>query len=271
MLDAPGPSMILIVAAHPDDEAVGAASLLFGATEVRVVHATDGAPRDLADARANGFETREAYAAARDAESRDALASVGVRAGHRYRLGIVDQEASLRLAEIARALRGLFERLEPALIVTHAYEGGHPDHDAVAFGVHAAVALLRDPVRFPAVSEMASYHRGQDGRFESGVFLGARGSGEIVRRLDAGEQARKRELLARYRTQRNTLRPFRRDEERFRPAPHYDFTQAPHPGALWYESFPWGMTGDRFRDLVRYALLELGLRLAPVPVGGAGP
>jgi LmbE family N-acetylglucosaminyl deacetylase len=262
--------MILIVAAHPDDEAVGAATLLFGNREVRVVHVTDGAPRDLADARVNGFETRDAYAAARDAEARAALASVGIREGHRYRLGIVDQEASLRLAEVARALRALFERLEPALIVTHAYEGGHPDHDAVAFGVHAAVALLRAPAGIPAVSEMTSYHRGQDGRFTSGAFLNGRGVGEIVRRLDAGEQARKRDLLARYATQRRTLRMFRLDEERFRPAPHYDFTQAPHPGSLWYESFPWGMTGERFRDLVRYALLELGLRLAPVPVGGIG-
>ena len=39
---------------------------------------------------------------------------------------------------LARVLRPLLAGTR--VVVTHAYEGGHPDHDAVAFAVHAAVA-----------------------------------------------------------------------------------------------------------------------------------
>ena len=37
---------LAIVAAHPDDETVGAAGLLLSAGRAAVVHLTDGAPRD---------------------------------------------------------------------------------------------------------------------------------------------------------------------------------------------------------------------------------
>lgn len=260
--------MILIVAAHPDDEAVGAASILFDAAEVAVVHVTDGAPRHGTDARARGFESREGYAAARAVEARAALAFAGVPERLRLALGIVDQEASLRLAGLTRSLMEVIARLEPERIVTHAYEGGHPDHDATAFAVHAAVALRRAAGATPvAIWEMAPYHRGPGGSLESGVFLGGASRNDVVRRLDSLERSRKRTLLARYRTQRASLRRIGVEEERFRRAPHYDFTQPPHPGRLWFESFPWEMTAARFGDLVRYALLELGLRQAPEPAG----
>lgn len=261
--------MILIVAAHPADESIAASSLLFRRSCPWVVHVTDGAPRDLAEARAHGFESREEYAAARDAEARVALALAGVTASRRVELGIVDQEAPLRLAALANALCNLFDRLRPEVVVTHAYEGGHPDHDASSFATHAATALLRAQGKKPPdVVEMASYHRGRDGTLEAGVFLGDGGTGLIVNRLDAAERAQKQRVLARYRTQRARLRRPRLDEERFRAAPRYDFTRPPHEGTLWYEGFPWGMSGERFRDLVRYALLELGLRLATEPARG---
>src|SRR6185437_9724842 len=51
-------------------------------------------------------------------------------------------------------------------VFTHAYEGGHPDHDAVAFAVHAACRLSDIP---PAIVEMPYYHR-QDGRLITGEF-----------------------------------------------------------------------------------------------------
>lgn len=261
--------MILIVAAHPDDEVIGAASLLLRRANVRVAHLTDGAPRDLRDARANSFSTRESYAAARDAEARAALAVAGISPDRRDTLGIVDQEAPLRLAEIARSLRGLLEIHRPRLLVTHAYEGRHPDHDAAAFASHAAVALLlARGLRAPAMVEMTSCHGGLPGGLTWGVFLGGPVPSDHVHRLDAAERASKRAMLDRHATQRAALRALRIDEERFRPAPAYDFTSPPHAGPLGYESFPWGMTGERFRDLVRYALLELGLEL--VPAGAAG-
>ncbi|HYJ32746.1 MAG TPA: PIG-L family deacetylase [Candidatus Binatia bacterium] len=263
--------MILVVGAHPGDESVGASSVLLS-SEASVLHVTDGAPRDPAEALARGFESRESYAAARDAEARAALALAGIPPSRRFALRVVEREAPLRLAALTRALAETIERVRPDVLITHAYEGGHPDHDAAAFAAHAAIALLRAAGSpHPALSEMTSYHRGPGGGFESGVFLGGARPEDVVRRLDAGGRARKLQLLARYRTQWGTLRKFRAEEERFRPAPSYDFTRPPHAGRLWYESFPWGMSAPRFGDLVRYALLELGLRQAAEPVlGGAG-
>ena len=45
-----------------------------------------------------------------------------------------------------------------AVVLTHAYEGGHPDHDAVAFAVHRAARRTS-----AAVVEMPFYHAGPDG------------------------------------------------------------------------------------------------------------
>jgi hypothetical protein len=61
-------------------------------------------------------------------------------------------------------------------------------------------------------------------------------------------------MLGCFRTQSETLAPFGVDAERFRLAPAYDFAQPPHPGALFYEQFDWGMTGDRFRAIAREVL-----------------
>jgi hypothetical protein len=63
-------------------------------------------------------------------------------------------------------------------------------------------------------------------------------------------------------TQRQVLTSFPIGTERFRLAPHYDFTAPPHDGRLFYENFPWGMTGERFRRLVGDALLACGLEPA---------
>ena len=52
----------MIVAAHPDDETLGIGSLLCLLDEALLVHVTDGAPRDGADARVHGFATCAEYA-----------------------------------------------------------------------------------------------------------------------------------------------------------------------------------------------------------------
>ena len=58
---------LLLVAAHPDDETLLAASQFSACRTLRIVHTTDGATSRRA-ARANGFSSRAAYADARRSE-----------------------------------------------------------------------------------------------------------------------------------------------------------------------------------------------------------
>src|SRR5690242_7329714 len=45
---------VLVVVAHPDDEAIGAGALLCGIPEATIVHVTDGAPADPGYAQRKG-------------------------------------------------------------------------------------------------------------------------------------------------------------------------------------------------------------------------
>lgn len=248
-----------VIAAHPDDESVGASSRLPRLAEGRLLYVTDGAPRTMHDARVHGFSSREQYAAARRAELYSALRLAGIGAEQVEFLGAVDQEASLSLGALTRAIAVFLEQLRPEIVVTHPYEGGHPDHDATAFAVHSACRpLLERGTAAPLIVEMTSYHDG-NGRLRAGCFLPGAGDCGIMIQLSAGERALQQRLFDCYCTQRKMLAQFPRDAECFRVAPQYDFTRPPHPGTLFYERFDWGMTGPRWRELAAAALLELGI------------
>jgi LmbE family N-acetylglucosaminyl deacetylase len=251
-----GPPAVIV--AHPDDETVGAGARLTEWRGATFVYATDGSPRNPADATAAGFATREGYAAARRAEARAALALAGIEPTRVRELGRVDQEASLDMAALARDIAALLRELRPAAVVTHPYEGGHPDHDATAFAAHAARRLLARDGPAPALVEMASYH-GAPGRLVANEFLPADGEG-IRMELSESECEFKRSLVACYRSQARTLAYLPVGVESFRLAPGCDFTRPPHGGPLWYERFAWGMTGPRWRELAAEALAQLGLR-----------
>src|SRR5512142_2301876 len=119
------PLPLVVVAAHPDDETVGAASLLLRAREAAVVHMTDGAPRDRS-LWGGAASDRAAYARTRRAEALAALGEAGIPPGRVICLGAVDQEAVALLAPLARELAAVLDALEPRFVVTHPVEGGHP-------------------------------------------------------------------------------------------------------------------------------------------------
>jgi len=245
---------VILIVAHPDDETIGAGGLLQQLNDALIVVVTDGAPRNLIDAREAGFERYEDYAQARWLELQNAMELAGVRPDQLRCLSVPDQEASLNLPELSRRIGEILRSERPGTVLTHPYEGGHPDHDATAFAVHAGCALL--PVA-PDIHEFTSYHA-KDGAMEVGRFLPDGEPGECTQLSNEGRE-RKRKMIECFATQERTLRCFPLDVECFRPAPAYDFTQAPHAGELFYEKFPWGMTGEKWRELAAVALKKLSL------------
>jgi LmbE family N-acetylglucosaminyl deacetylase len=251
----PIPARVMIIAAHPDDETIGLGARLCLFRDGLLLHVTDGAPRDGRDMRTYGFATPAEYAAARQRELTAALAAGGADRLRRAGLGLPDGEAWCDPAGLARRVCAVIRAERPAAIFVHPYEGGHPDHDAAAFAAHAACRMLGSSR--PALLEMTSYHRGDQGR-ATGTFLpGGPAAFEVV--LSDGERQCKSAMLACFATQRAVLAGFATATERYRAAPDYDFTRPPHPGRLYYEGEPWGAEGALWRERAAVALAALGL------------
>ena len=253
------PLKLVVVVAHPDDEAIGAGGLLRGYRDATVVHITDGGGVDDVNAVQRGFPSREAYTNARRAEVLRALSLVGISAQNVRCLGIRDGEAGRRLPDLTSKLLDVLGELEPDVVLTHPYEGGHTDHDATAFGVHMATGTLRrQQGSAPLVLELTSYHD-KDGERLRGEFLPADvPECELV--LGDEEREIKRRMFEAFDTQRDVVAPFPVDVERFRVAPRYIFTEPPHPGTLDYERRCMRLTGAEWRALADQALQMLRTR-----------
>jgi LmbE family N-acetylglucosaminyl deacetylase len=253
-------SRVAVIVAHPDDETIGIGGHLGQLRGVHVIHATDGAPADMADASAHGMATRGEYAEARRVELYAAMAFAGIPPPQCRSCGIVDQQAAYAVPVLARSLATLFRSLALEIVLTHPFEGGHPDHDATCFAVHAAAGLCkRAGVPPPTVIEMAFYHADQ-ARLVTQRFPTPPTAEEWCLALDDAAWTRKQRMLSCFVTQRRTLAPFTDHCERLRLAPAYDFTQLPNRGHLYYERFPWGMTGALWQECAAAALAELGLQ-----------
>lgn len=238
---------VVIVAAHPDDETIGLGGQLGFLRDVTLIHATDGAPRSRAD--------WPSYARTRRQELLNAMSVAGVPPGRCIELGIPDQQAARCLPDLMRRLSRIFAELNPGVILTHPYEGGHPDHDAVAFAVHQSAKEPRQ------LWEFCSYHRHPAGSgIETGCFLHNPATPVRSIVLTGEQRARKARMRRCFVSQTETLEWFREraiERECFRRAPCHDFSRPPHPGKLFYEFFDWGMHGAEWREFARRAMAHV--------------
>jgi LmbE family N-acetylglucosaminyl deacetylase len=131
---------VVALAAHPDDEVIGAGGMLAWHAEQRhaitVVHMTDGAQGDP-DHREHDIK------AARRAEGREALRRLGI--GEPAHWDLPDGGLPEHLQAIEARLRELFARVQPRTLYSFWYGEGHRDHRAVALAtMRAAPALPAD-------------------------------------------------------------------------------------------------------------------------------
>jgi N-acetylglucosamine malate deacetylase 2 len=253
----------LLLVAHPDDETIGASAVMPRISECAVAYLTDGAPLDPRFWSAAAKFSRAEYASMRWREALSALALVGVPPTRIHWLGGVDQDTIFDLPNLIPRFKTLLRQLRPQVVITHPYEGGHPDHDAASLVAHAALEILRrDQEDAPELVEMTSYHL-RGGKCETGEFLSLPGRSEPELKMvfSPQDRARKESMLACYASQQLLLESLSSYLERLRIAPNYDFTQPPHPGKLWFECLGWPTTGARWRESAARAAAQLGLNV----------
>lgn len=223
---------ILLLAPHPDDEVVGCSAAIDAARarncRVHVAFLTTGVPprREMwpwQQGTAYGRRVRR-----RHAESCAAAAALDIEVCHRG--AIPSRELRHDIAQTARVVYTLLEKLRAATLWVPAFEGGHQDHDVANFIGSLFVGKAQ-------VWEFSEYNY-CGGRVRSQAFPIEIGR-ETVIRLTGEEVERKRSLLALYASERGNLRHIDTTREVFRPLPHYDYSRPPHPGPLFYQRFQW--------------------------------
>ena len=228
-LSPTGGSRVAVVVAHPDDETIGCGGSLSRLHGVNIVVVTDGAPRDLIKARRAGFQSAPDYARARMQELRSALDLAGIREEQVFAMGVEDGGVWPVQLAITQRLAAFFGERKIDVVLTHAFEGGHSDHDGVAYSVHLAAGLLLS--RGPVIIEMPFYHQGRSGPTFQTFCDGEDG---VVTRLSPAQVVQKRAMFDCFRTQKHILDCFDPTIERYRLAKAYDFRSPPNLGALRY-------------------------------------
>jgi LmbE family N-acetylglucosaminyl deacetylase len=255
-----GGDAVVLVLAHHDDEVFCAGHLLRALGEgasVRILWATAG-----------GLATP----GRRIHEGGNVRRLLELDAGAVRDLGLPDQNAVFSIARIAGEAESLLDQAlgeapgAACTIYTPAYEGGHPDHDAV----NLAVAVLR--ARRPELDayEFPLYRRGPCGMSVQSPHAAADTAGRPFSVLALDDEAlRLRRCLARANASQllPSLLPLlvlaraagRGRAEPSRPLPAHDYTRPPHSGRVLYEFY----TRRRFADFRAAALAALPETSAP--------
>jgi LmbE family N-acetylglucosaminyl deacetylase len=210
----------LIFVAHPDDETIACAGLLQRMTASLVVFATDGAPPHYGFK--HKFGTLEKYSTVRFQEAARALGHVPSCSFQRLTKPdgsyFVDQHLFHDLDWALGSMCRIARSFSPDVVLCHAYEGGHIDHDTCSFiAMHCAAALSLRRFEFPL------YWEDENGKSIVQQFRDG-GTVSVEWSLTAGEIACKEKMLGEYKSQAGLASAFPLSTERIRPATYTDFS-----------------------------------------------
>lgn len=209
---------LLVVAAHPDDETIGAGVLMARTRcrggEVRVVVVNTGIAAWRAGDHAALFAQRRAQTLA-------ALALAGVTPDCVTFLGIPDLRTGERFSEILERLHAEIREFRPDAVAVSAWEGAHPDHDLS----HYAVAVATERGTAVPVWEFPEYNRRYLGTGRAGFLQ------EDWPFVDLGltpeETELRRAMMACFPSEGAFVRRFGDQPELLRPLPRYDYRLPP--------------------------------------------
>src|SRR5262245_49136684 len=153
-------SRVLVLAPHPDDEALATGGLLQRCANVgaamAVVFITDGEdnawPQRVADRRWRiGPRERARWSARRRSEALLSLRVLGLEPDHASFLGFPDQRLTGQLvagdSNLARVLRERCDQWSPTHLVYPSVHDHHPDHSAVAVVARTVLGQRRGATR----------------------------------------------------------------------------------------------------------------------------
>ena len=234
--------------AHPDDETLGCGGLCQRVSSAVLLHATNGVPDDPRFFAQKGFDSAEAYSHRRVEELDCALTKLPTGRHTRIMLGLGDQELHLHLPALVRLLTDHLRTSGATTIVTHAFEGGHPDHDVLAFCAAVAARQLGDLPVF----EMPLY-RAEGGRTALQSFPETSPTTVETLMLTPDEVGIKEQMLRCFSSQQRLTQRFAPAIERFRAMPAHDFSSPPNGGDVLYDRFGWKVSSAMVaRSIRRY-------------------
>jgi LmbE family N-acetylglucosaminyl deacetylase len=244
------PLTLLLLAAHPHDEFALAATLR--------AHARAG---DVVWCAWFAHDDRPKIEEQRRAEALQAMERIGVPTEHAIFADLPALALALQLPTLVDAVHDVVERVGPDVVFCPAYEGGHPDHDALNFAAWEAAGSRGHECREYPMYRRTTRPRRLFRRVPRFARLLPGMSEPDTRWLDRREVAFKRSLWRVYKSQRpvfDVLLRFSGDEQRFftteqtRVLPLRDYMKPPHERPLLYEqqAEP-GFSFEEFARMVR--------------------
>lgn len=231
---------LLFVFAHPDDEAIGTSKLIYdNRTRSNIAFMTDGMPHPSGDSKYYPPYTKlppygDLYAEVRKLEAECAASELGVPVDRIEFINIPDMELINNMLTAFRDLRSLILRVQPELIITHAYEGGHIDHDLTSFIVSY---LSKDNPQITLIEAYLYNFEAEDFNHNLPLFDQRIFAQEII--LNNTDKMRKKFAFAQYASQSVDLNYFNPEANEWIKMIDKNclerFKEPPHQGTLQYE------------------------------------